>query len=139
VVDFRTKKKFCFSRKLKKTKKFFSYCGFAINGEVINSFQYVKIRQHPYEYGTGTLLKSINNQEIFDQSVAIIKHFNYTGIFELEYILNGNSRYHVIEMNPRTWKSIDFATSCVQNLCLAYYNYMQSGIIPVPNHNFQVG
>ena len=40
----------------------FSCCGFAVDGEIINLFQYQKIRNHPDDYGTGTFLKSIYDE-----------------------------------------------------------------------------
>ena len=123
-------------KKISRNDEVLSFCGFAINGDLYNEFQYVKIRQHPNEFGTGTFLKSIKDYTIYKQSVSIIKHFAYTGIFEIEFVKDFNGNYYIIEMNPRTWKSIHFATLCGQNLCTAYLNYMDKGIIPEKNYNY---
>lgn len=125
--------------KIRNNHRVLSCCGLAIKGEIFQNFQYIKLRQHPNEFGTGTFLKSIENREVFTQSVAIIKHFEYTGIYEIEYILDTNGKYYVIEMNPRTWKSIHFAQDCGQNLCATYYNYMIKGIIPEYNFDYSIG
>ena len=118
--------------------KVYSCCGFAIKGEILRSFQYVKFRQHPDQFGTGTFLKSIRNEELFEQTVSIIGCFHYTGIFEVEFIQNDNRAFSVIEFNPRTWKSIHFATCCGQNLCQYYYDYMKFGKRPSTNHKYDV-
>lgn len=125
--------------KVKNNKDVLSCCGFSVEGDILRSFQYVKIRQHPDEFGTGTFLKSIKNQELFDQSILIINHLRYTGIYEIEYIKNPAGHYYVIEMNPRTWKSINFASNCGQNICAAYYDYIVSGITPNRCVEYDVG
>ena len=103
-----------------------SCCGFTVNGEVKGLFQYAKVRQHPDRFGTGTYLKSIFNGEIFEIAKLIWGNLNYTGISEIEFILDKNDKhYKVVEMNPRTWKSIDFATKCGQNLVEKFILYNQ--------------
>ena len=114
-----------------------SSCGFSVAGELIRHFQYVKIRQHPDEFGTGTFLKSIYNAALIDITLRIIKHFRYTGIFEIEFVRD-RGKYIIIEMNPRTWKSIHFATLCGQNMCAAYAEYCHSGRVPKPELGFAV-
>jgi predicted ATP-grasp superfamily ATP-dependent carboligase len=122
--------------RLDNNKEVISCCGFAIDGKVYRKFQYVKLRQHPNEFGTGTFLKSIKNDEIFELSKVLIKHFNYTGIYEIEYIRDAEGKYFVIELNPRTWKSIDFATRCGQNLCAIHYDFMKNQIVPKVNYEY---
>jgi predicted ATP-grasp superfamily ATP-dependent carboligase len=105
---------------------------------LVRHFQYVKLRQHPDEFGTGTFLKSIHNDRLLDISRKIIRHFTYNGIFEIEF-LRDEDRWLVLEMNPRTWKSIHFATLCGQNICLAYADYCRTGRVPEPEMSFKVG
>ena len=126
-------------QKIKKNETILSCCGFSLKGEVLRCFQYVKLRQHPNEFGTGTFLQSIKNEDIFAQTVSLIKHFSYTGIYEIEYIKDNDACYYIIEMNPRTWKSIHFATDCGQNICRAYFNYMKNGVIPKKRLSYTTG
>ena len=124
--------------KLPKNDAVVSCCGFSVDGHLFCHFQYVKLRQHPDEFGTGTFLKSIYDERLLDISRRIIGHFGYTGIFEIEFLRDGD-RYTVIEMNPRTWKSIHFATLCGQNMCAAYAGYCRSGSVLEPELDFEVG
>jgi len=125
--------------KLQCNDKVLSSCGFSVKGELICHFQYVKLRQHPDEFGTGTFLKSIQDERLTEISLKILKHFSYTGIFEIEFIRDGDGSYNVLEINPRTWKSINYATDCGQNLCRAYCDYLIRGIMPDRNFNYEVG
>ena len=124
--------------KIFENRKVMSCCGFSIEGKLYRHFQYVKLRQHPDQFGTGTFLKSIYDPQLLDLSRKILTHFLYTGIFELEFIKEGG-KCLVLEMNPRTWKSIHFATLCGQNMCAAYVDYCRSGIVPEQNLSFDVG
>jgi predicted ATP-grasp superfamily ATP-dependent carboligase len=112
-------------QKLIKTKEpVQSSCAFSIEGEVYGLFQYKKIRQHPNQFGTGTYLKSIYNEILFEGASDIIRKLKYTGISEIEFILDEEvNDYKVIEMNPRTWKSINFSTQCGQNLVEKLIDY----------------
>ncbi|MCK5607639.1 hypothetical protein KAR91_37490 [Candidatus Pacearchaeota archaeon] len=124
--------------KLQCNDKVLSSCGSSVKGELICHFQYVKLRQHPDEFGTGTFLKSIRNPDILEQTLKIISHFSYTGIFEIEFIKDEGDQYVVIEMNPRTWKSIHFATLCGQNMCATYVDYISRGITPDKNFDYAI-
>jgi predicted ATP-grasp superfamily ATP-dependent carboligase len=125
--------------RLENNQKVLSCCGLAIDGELYRVFQYVKLRQHPDEFGTGTYLKSIINENLTEMSSKILAHFSYTGIFEIEFVNVSDGTYQILEMNPRTWKSINYATDCGQNLCLAYCDYLLKGIVPEMNFEYQVG
>ncbi|MFW9928797.1 MAG: hypothetical protein ACFFD1_05365 [Candidatus Thorarchaeota archaeon] len=102
-----------------------SSCSFSINGKMIGLFQYEKIRQHPNQFGTGTYLRSIYDEKILELSRNILSKLNYSGISEIEFVIDEEDQsYKVIEMNPRTWKSINFSTQCGQNLVEKYIKYV---------------
>ncbi len=125
--------------KIETNQRVLSCCGLAIDGKIVRSFQYIKLRQHPDEFGTGTFLQSIQRDDLLAAAGRITGHFGYTGIFEIEFIQKPDGRLAVIEMNPRTWKSIHFAALCGQNLCAAYCDYLVQGTMPPENHRFEVG
>lgn len=102
-----------------------SSCAFSVEGKILGLFQYEKIRQHPNQFGTGTYLKSIFDEKIFNISKEILLKLKYTGISEIEFIVDEETNvFKAIEMNPRTWKSINFSTECGQNLVLKYANFI---------------
>jgi D-aspartate ligase len=104
-----------------------SCCTLSIEGKISGLFQYEKIRQHPDRFGTGTYLRSIYEEELKLLSEEILNKLKYTGISEIEFIYDDeNGNYKAIEMNPRAWKSIDFAAKCGQNLVEKYINYVFS-------------
>ena len=102
-----------------------SSCALSTDGEIIGLFQYEKLRQHPDQFGTGTYLKSIFEEELKTLSEEVLKKLLYTGISEIEFIYdNEKGNYKAIEMNPRTWKSINFSAQCGQNLVEKYIKYI---------------
>ncbi len=124
--------------KIVRNDRVLSCCGLSIEGNLVRHFQYVKLRQHPDQFGTGTFLKSIWDSRILELARRIIGHFAYTGIFEIEF-LRQEGRCTVIEMNPRTWKSIHFATQCGQNMCAGYVDYLRTGKAPKADMKYSIG
>ena len=111
-----------------------SVCSFSENGIVKGLFIYEKIRQHPNRFGTGTYLRSIENYEVLKIAEQLILKINYSGISEIEFILDPeDKKFKVIEMNPRTWKSINFATQCEQNIVKKYIDFSQGKEISLDN------
>ena len=105
-----------------------SVCSFSVKGHNSGVFAYEKLRQHPNHFGTGTYLRSIRVDPFRPLADYILKSMNFTGISEIEFIYDWRTEtYKVIEMNPRTWKSIHFATQCGQNLVARYLTYLSTG------------
>jgi len=68
------------------------------------AFQSCKLLQHPPKMGTGDVTKIMDiDDELYDLTVLICKHFNYHGPFELEFVLSTNGVAKVLEFNPRFW------------------------------------
>jgi predicted ATP-grasp superfamily ATP-dependent carboligase len=112
-----------------------SVCSFAVNGRVMGLFGYEKLRQHPNRFGTGTYLRSTSVDSLKPVTEHIIKRLNYTGISEIEFICDpSEDTYRVIEMNPRPWKSIHFATQCGGNLVGRHLLHMAGGLTAPDDH-----
>jgi predicted ATP-grasp superfamily ATP-dependent carboligase len=112
-------------RFIKTDRPILSHCLFAVNGQIRTYFQYGKLRQHPDLFGTGTYLKSIREEALDKPAGDLVRALNYTGIAEIEFVFDITDRcYKIIEMNPRAWKSIHFATRCGVNLIRSYWNYI---------------
>lgn len=105
-----------------------SVCSFSVNGRISGVFQYEKLRQHPNQFGTGTYVRSTWVGSLMPLAADILKSLDFTGISEIEFIFDAKARsYKVIEMNPRAWKSIHFASQCGQNLVGRYLEYVATG------------
>ena len=105
-----------------------SVCSFSVNGRISGVFHYEKLRQHPNEFGTGTYVRSTWVGSLMPLAAGIVKSLDFTGISEIEFIFDAKARsYKVIEMNPRAWKSIHFASQCGENLIGRYLKYVETG------------
>jgi D-aspartate ligase len=105
-----------------------SVCSFSVNGSTAGVFGYEKLRQHPNHFGTGTYLRSVRVTAVESLAAHILTSLDFTGISEIEFIYDCRTgTYKAIEMNPRTWKSVHFASQCGQNLVAQYLTYVGTG------------
>lgn len=105
-----------------------SVCSFSVDGNIAGMFAYEKLRQHPNEFGTGTYLRSVDPGTLERQAEQVLGNTKYTGVSEIEFIYDYRAEeYKVIEMNPRPWKSIHFASQCGENLIEKYMSYVAKG------------
>ena len=72
------------------------------NGNVKQIFTGRKYRQYPYGFGTTTLAKSEQIDEIIDDSISLLSSINYSGVCDVEYKYDQlDGQYKIIEINPR--------------------------------------
>jgi D-aspartate ligase len=107
-----------------------SVCSFSVDGDVAGLFGYQKLRQHPSRFGTGSYLRSARVDRLLPIVSEILASLNFTGISEIEFIHDDRTgAYKVVEINPRTWKSVHFATQCGQNLVAGYLRFVATGAV----------
>ena len=107
-----------------------SYVAFCKEGEILAYWMGIKLREHPFNFGTATLAESINIRECHDQSIPLLKELNYSGVCEIEYLFDQRDRkYKLIEINPRTWLWVSLARRC--GVDFAVYLYNSSSNIPI--------
>ncbi|MBK9948876.1 MAG: hypothetical protein IPP12_17045 [Nitrospira sp.] len=105
-----------------------SVCSFSVGGSMVGMFAYEKLRQHPNEFGTGTYLRSVHPGALHSLAEQVLTTLQYTGISEIEFIHDSQTGgYKIIEMNPRPWKSIHFASQCGANLIEKYISHVANG------------
>jgi hypothetical protein len=105
-----------------------SVCSFSVDGRMMGMFAYEKLRQHPNEFGTGTYLRSVHPGVLDRLAEQVLTTLKYTGVSEIELIYDCQTGgYKVIEMNPRPWKSIHFASQCGENLIEKYIAFVANG------------
>jgi len=105
-----------------KTISFTAFC----DGGVIKAYWMgLKIREHPLEFGTATFTRSILIRECYEQSIPLLKAINYTGVCEIEYLLDPrDKRYKLIEINARTWLWVGLAKASGIDYAKMIYNYV---------------
>ncbi len=108
-----------------KNNKTVSFTAFSINGEIKAYWMGVKLREHPLEFGTATFARSIYIRECYEQSIPLLKEINYSGVCEIEYLLDPkDNKYKLIEINARTWLWVGLAKACGIDYAKMIYNYV---------------
>lgn len=110
---------------LSKENKVVSFTAFCVGGEIKAHWMGEKLREHPIYFGTATYTESVNVAALLDQSIPLIKKLSYTGVCEIEYLLDPrDGNYYLIEINPRTWLWVGLAKKCGVNYPEMIYNYV---------------
>jgi len=98
----------------------FVYVG--MGGKILALFVAQKIRQYPIDFGTGTLMKSVHNEEATRLALDFLRGLGYRGVCEIEFKRDARSgQYKLIELNPRFWIQDIQATHAGVNFPLIQY------------------
>jgi len=102
-----------------------SFTAFCVDGEIKAHWSGVKLREHPFRFGTATFTRSIYNDICYKQSIPLLKQLKYTGVCEVEYIQDPkDGKYKLIEINPRTWLWVGLAKECGLDYAKLIYDYV---------------
>jgi predicted ATP-grasp superfamily ATP-dependent carboligase len=119
--------------------KTLSFTAFCVQGEIKAHWTGVKLREHPVQFGTATFTMSTYNNECHEQSSSLLKALNYTGVCEVEYLLDPrDNQYKLIEINPRTWLWVGLAKACGVDYAKMIYKYVNDLPIRYPEQ-YQIG
>jgi len=109
------------------TNKTISFTAFCVNGVIKTHWSGIKLREHPLRFGTATFAASIENTVCYQQSVVLLEALKYTGVCEVEYLLDPRTgQYKLIEINARTWLWVGLAKACGVDYAKIIYNYTNS-------------
>jgi len=115
------------------TNKTISYTAFCTNGDIKTHWAGVKLREHPLQFGTATFTKSIEAEECHRQSIPLLKALNYTGVCEVEYLLDPRTNeYKLIEINARTWLWVELAKACGVDYAKLIYDFNNGNLPEFP-------
>lgn len=107
------------------TNKTISFTAFSESGDVKTFWIGAKLREHPVRFGTATYAESVMIPELLTLSQKLIKHFNYTGVCEIEWLKDpSDGHYKLIEINARTWLWVGLAKACGVDYGGYIYNYL---------------
>lgn len=91
-------------------------------GEVHGPFVMQKLRQFPYELGTGTFGKSVQYTELQRQASKLFQTMKLRGMVNAEFKWNENIKgFQFIEVNLRVWQQILLAAEAGINFPLLQY------------------
>lgn len=121
------------------TNRTVSFTAFCDQGEIKTFWMGVKLREHPLRFGTATYAQSVRIKECYDQSIPLLRALNYTGVCEVEYILDPrDKKYKLIEINPRTWLWVELAKACGVDYAKLMYDFVNGNEIEYPT-NYKIG
>jgi D-aspartate ligase len=107
------------------TNKTVSFTAFCVDGNIKTYWMGVKLREHPLQFGTATFAKSIFIEECLIQSIPLLKELHYTGVCEIEYLLDPRSKqYKLIEINARTWLWVGLAKASGIDYAKMIYDFV---------------
>jgi D-aspartate ligase len=111
-----------------------SFTAFCENGEIKTYWMGEKLREHPLYFGTATFTKSVHYEDCYRQSVPLLKALQYTGVCEVEYILDPRDNiYKLIEINARTWLWVGLAKACGIDYARIIYDYVNNNGVHYPD------
>lgn len=93
-----------------------------------------KLRQFPTEFGIGSLMKSVHNEEVQALGLQMFEGVDYRGIGSIEFKLdNRDGRYKMIELNARPWlQNSQAACAGVDFSYIEYRNIAENHYAPPP-------
>lgn len=103
------------------SNEIFGFFAFCHKGDVLNSYQHIRIKTYPQRGGVSVYSKIAKNIEIYKAASIIIKKLNYTGLIMIEFKeFEGN--LYAIEVNPRLWGSLLLSLNQDESLLDSYLN-----------------
>ena len=119
--------------------KTISFTAFSVNGEIKTYWMGTKLREHPIRFGTATFAESVMEPSLINLSEKLIKHFNYSGVCEIEFLKDpSDNQYKLIEINARTWLWVGLAKACGVDYGSYIYNFL-NGIKNEYPQNYKIG
>jgi predicted ATP-grasp superfamily ATP-dependent carboligase len=110
------------------------------NYEVKALFNGRKIRGYPASYGDCMVGQSeILPKEVNDEVFKLIKEIQFSGIAEIEYKIDDEGKFRLIEINPRTWSWVGITPECGVDLVAIAYKDLVLKEIKEEVRNMSVG
>jgi predicted ATP-grasp superfamily ATP-dependent carboligase len=114
----------------------FKYCTY-INQHhrSLCSFTLQKIRQFPVNFGVGSAVESIANNELTTVGYSLFERLAYQGVGSAEFKWDErDEQFKLIEINPRYWQQNALAARCQVNFPLI--NYLDLLNLPLEKSNY---
>ena len=101
----------------------FKVCAYYTAGrELLALFSVHKVRQYPVDFGVGTFMVSIRQDELISLGRRFFEGVGYTGVGSIEFKRDDrDGRFKLIELNPRLWLQHEHAVHAGLNFPLLNY------------------
>ena len=101
------------------------------NGRTRGVFTAQKIRQYPVDFGMGTMLRSVRNEEAAALGVRLLEGMKHRGIADVEFKMDErDGTYKMLDINSRFWYQTLQATVAGLNFPLIQYLDLTGQEIP---------
>jgi predicted ATP-grasp superfamily ATP-dependent carboligase len=98
--------------------------------EAVRFFVQRVIRDYPISGGPACCMESVEYAPIYEIGMTLLKKINYTGIVEIEFIIDAkDGKPKIIDINPRFYGSVQCAVSSGVDFPLAVFNMEMNGDI----------
>jgi|SRR5579862_580320 len=74
---------------------------FDVNSKPVVLFTGIKLRSYPAFAGATTLGRAVRNETLREQAIKLCSDIGYSGIVDLDFRLDKNRKYHLLDFNPR--------------------------------------
>lgn len=91
------------------------------HSEPVASFTYRSLRQRPRAGGPTTLAESVSLPTLVDYGKRLLDGLAWRGPVMLDFREDSRGGYHLLEVNPRFWGSLDLAVRSGVDFPLLYY------------------
>lgn len=112
----------------------------ANKGEIATYYMHERIRELPITGGPSTAAESIYCEQMYNVSKEIIQFLNWSGPLMIEYKYDKfNMKYHLIELNPKFWGSLDLSYAVGLNFGQSLINIYQNNFDNSLANSYKVG
>jgi predicted ATP-grasp superfamily ATP-dependent carboligase len=97
-----------------------------------------KIRQHPVDFGVGTMMESVHDPEVASLGLRLFGALGWRGPGSIEFKCDErDGKWKLIELNPRLWQQHGLAATCGADFSVIQYHDLTGS--PPPAHRYRVG
>lgn len=94
------------------------------------SFVQKEVRHYPVEIGTSVVQEGVYYPELVEQVKALFQHLPWSGIAEVEFLVDEKGQAYFMEINPRFWGSVHNAVLAGIDFPWLWYRLAMDGDIP---------
>lgn len=92
----------------------------AKDGNLLLSYEYKRLREFPVSGGPSTLRETVDFPELKATTEKLMKALNWSGLAMVEFKIDNHNQAWLLEINPRSWGSIELASVAGLNFADAY-------------------
>ena len=97
-------------------------------GKLIGSYQHERIREAPPSGGVSVCAKISYNEKIEEYGKSLLTSLNWNGVAMVEFRMQNNQNFKLMEVNPKFWGSHDLALEAGINFPFEIINLLSADL-----------